>query len=153
MNVNKVVIFKIEDEEYAVDIMQIERILDYTEPTKIPEAPPFVKGIIKYQEKILPIIDLKTRMHLEKYDDSNDHKIIVVKNKDRYIGLIVEMVSEVIDISNESIEETPEIIKCVLNDYVYGIVKLNDRIIILLDTDKIISIEEMINLNNSLQIK
>lgn len=148
MKVNKVVIFKIEDEEYAADIMQIERILDYTEPTKIPEAPPFIKGIIKYQEKILPIIDLKTRMHLSKGDVTNEPKIIVVKNDNKYIGLIVDMVSEVIDISAESIEETPEIIKCILNKYVFGIVKLNERIIILLDTDKIISIEEMIELNS-----
>jgi purine-binding chemotaxis protein CheW len=148
MKVNKVVIFKIENEEYAADIMQIERILDYTEPTKIPEAPPFVKGIIKYQERILPIIDLKTRMHLSQKDEGYEPKIIVVKNEDKYIGLIVDMVSEVIDISSESIEETPEIIKCLLNKYVFGIVKLNDRIIILLDTEKIISIEEMIELNS-----
>jgi purine-binding chemotaxis protein CheW len=148
MKVNKVVIFKIEDEEYAADIMQIERILDYTEPTKIPEAPPFIKGIIKYQEKILPIIDLKTRMHLSQSTDGYEPKIIVVKNDDKYIGLIVDMVLEVIDISSKSIEETPEIIKCVLNKYVYGIVKLNERIIILLDTEKIISIDEMIELNS-----
>jgi purine-binding chemotaxis protein CheW len=148
MKVNKVVIFKIEDEEYAADIMQIERILDYTEPTKIPEAPPFIKGIIKYQEKILPIIDLKTRMHLSLSADSYEPKIIVVKNDDKYIGLIVDMVLEVIDISSESIEETPTIIKCILNKYVFGIVKLNDRIIILLDTEKIISIDEMIELNS-----
>jgi purine-binding chemotaxis protein CheW len=148
MKVNKVVIFKIEDEEYAADIMQIERILDYTEPTKIPEAPPFVKGIIKYQEKILPIIDLKTRMHLSQSIDSYEPKIIVVKNEDKYIGLIVDMVLEVIDISSESIEETPEIIKCILNKYVFGVVKLNERIIILLDTEKIISIDEMVELNS-----
>lgn len=148
MKVNKVVIFKIEEEEYATDIMQIERILDYTEPTKIPEAPPFIKGIIKYQEKILPVIDLKTRMHLTKRDESFDPKIIVVKNDNKYIGLIVDMVSEVIDISSQDVEETPEIIKGVLNKYVYGIVKLNGRIIILLDTEKIISIEEMIELNS-----
>lgn len=148
MNVSKVVIFKIQNEEYAADIMQIERILDYTEPTKIPEAPPFVKGIIKYQDRILPIIDLKTRMHLSQNNDGNEPKIIVVKSDNKYIGLIVDMVSEVIDISTESIEETPEIIQCILNKYVYGIVKFNNRIIILLDTNKIITIEEMLQLSS-----
>jgi purine-binding chemotaxis protein CheW len=151
MKVNKVVIFKIENEEYAADIMQIERILDYTEPTKMPEAPPFVKGIIKYQEKILPIIDLKTRMHLSQKDEKYEPKIIVVKNDNKYIGLIVDMVSEVLDISSESIEETPDIIKCILNRYVFGIVKLNNRIVILLDTEKIISIEEMVELSSLTQ--
>jgi purine-binding chemotaxis protein CheW len=151
MKVNKVVIFKIENEEYAADIMQIDRILDYIEPTKIPEAPPFVKGIIKHQDRILPIIDLKTRMHLHDNVKDTDSKIIVVKNENKYIGLIVDLVSEVLDISSESVEETPEIIRCTLNKYVNGIVKLNNRIIILLDTEKIISIEEMVELTSLTQ--
>jgi purine-binding chemotaxis protein CheW len=148
MQTKKVVIFKIENEEYAADIMQIEKILDYTVPVKIPETPSFIKGIIKYQDKMLPIIDLKTKMHLSLNSLNNDSKIIVVKNGNKYIGLIVDLVLEVIDISNDNIEETPEIIRCILNKYVNGIVKLNDRIIILLDTDKIVSIEEMIELNS-----
>jgi purine-binding chemotaxis protein CheW len=148
MQTKKVVIFKIENEEYAADIMQIEKILDYTVPVKIPETPSFIKGIIKYQDKMLPIIDLKTKMHLSINELNNDSKIIVVKNGNKYIGLIVDLVLEVIDISNDNIEETPEIIRCILNKYVNGIVKLNDRIIILLDTDKIVSIEEMIELNS-----
>jgi purine-binding chemotaxis protein CheW len=151
MQTKKVVIFKIENEEYAADIMQIEKILDYTEPVKIPETPAFIKGIIKYQDKILPIIDLKTKLHLSVDTINNDSKIIVVKNENKYIGLIVDMVLEVIDISNENVEETPEIIRCILNKYVNGLVKLKNRIIILLDTDKIVSIKEMIELN-SLQI-
>ena len=148
MQTKKVVIFKIENEEYAADIMQIEKILDYTEPVKIPETPPFIKGIIKYQDKILPIIDLKTKLHLSLNALNNDSKIIVVKNGNKYIGLIVDLVLEVIDISDENIEETPEIIRCILNKYVNGLVKLDNRLIILLDTDKIVSIEEMIELNS-----
>lgn len=151
MKINKVVIFKIEEEEYAADIMQIERILDYTEPTKMPEAPSFVKGVIKHADRILPIIDLKTRMHMSQTEAKYEPKIIVVKNADKYIGLIVDMVSEVLDISSHSIEETPDIIKCVLNKYVFGIVKLDNRIVILLDTEKIISIEEMMELNELTQ--
>jgi purine-binding chemotaxis protein CheW len=148
MEIKKVVIFKIENEEYAADIMQIEKILDYSKPVKIPETPSFIKGIIKYQDKILPIIDLKTKLHLSLNELNNDSKIIVVRNGNKYIGLIVDMVLEVIDISIENIEETPEIIRCILNKYVSGLVKLNNRIVILLDTDKIVSIEEMIELNS-----
>lgn len=148
MKINKVVIFKIDDEEYAADINEIERILGYSEPTKIPESPSFVKGVIKYQEIVLPIIDLKARFHLSHSDKMNEAKIIVVKNESKYVGLIVDMVSEVIDISSVNIDEAPDIIKCSLNKYVSGIVKLNDRIIILLDTEKIISINELIELNS-----
>lgn len=148
MKVNKVVIFKINDEEYAADITEIERILGYTEPTKIPEAPSFVKGVIKYQEMILPIIDLKARFHLSSNAKMNEAKIIVVKNESKYIGLIVDMVSEVMDISSVIIDVPPDIIKGSLNKYVSGIVKLDGRIVILLDTEKIISLEEITELNS-----
>ena len=148
MKMNKIVIFKIDNEEYAADITEVERILGYTEPTKIPEAPSSVRGVIKYQEIILPIIDLKERFHLSHNDKMNEAKIIVVKNESKYIGLIVDMVSEVIDISSENIDEAPDIVKSQINRYVSGMVKIGNRIIILLDTNKIVSMEEIIELNS-----
>ena len=148
MKMNKIVIFKIDNEEYAADITEVERILGYTEPTKIPEAPSFVRGVIKYQDIILPIIDLKERFHLSHNDKMNEAKIIVVKNESKYIGLIVDMVSEVIDISSENIDEAPDIVKSQINRYVSGMVKIGNRIIILLDTNKIVSMEEIIELNS-----
>jgi purine-binding chemotaxis protein CheW len=74
----KIVVFKVDDENFAADIMQVERILSYTEPTKVPESPVFVKGVIKYQEKILPVIDLKKRLNLKETTMKDDPKIIVV---------------------------------------------------------------------------
>jgi purine-binding chemotaxis protein CheW len=139
----KILVFKIGNEEFAADIMQVERILGYVEPKKVPEAHSFVKGVIKYQESILPVIDLNKRLKLEDINLREDAKIIVVKHNDRSIGLIVDMVSEVIDVLDESIEEAPEIVKGISNKYIMGMVKLNDRIIILLDTEKILTIEQM----------
>jgi chemotaxis signal transduction protein len=92
----KILVFKIAGEEFAADIMQVERILGFSEPTKIPEAPGFVKGVIKYQRKIIPVIDLNKRLHMETTSLSNDAKIIIVKHNEMSIGLIVDMVSEVV---------------------------------------------------------
>lgn len=139
----KILVFKIAGEEFAADIMQVERILGFSEPTKIPEAPQFVKGVIKYQGKIIPVIDLNIRLHLETTSLSNDSKIIIVKHNEMSIGLIVDMVSEVVDIVDEDIDDAPDIVKGISNKYIMGMIKLNERIIILLDTEKILTIDQI----------
>lgn len=143
----KVLVFKIGKEEFAADIMQVERILGFSEPTRIPEAPQFVRGVIKYQEGIIPVIDLNKRLNMELINFSQDAKIIVVKHNEMSIGLIVDMVSEVIDISDNDIEGAPDIVKGISNKYIMGIIKLNERIIVLLDTEKILTIEQINELN------
>lgn len=143
----KILIFKISGEEFAADIMQVERILGFSEPTRIPEAPQFVKGVIKYQERILPVIDLNKRLHMGDTNYNEESKIIVVKHNKMSIGLIVDMVSEVIDIDDEDIEDAPDIVKGISNKYILGIIKLDQRIIILLDTEKILTLDQMNELN------
>lgn len=143
MSDKKVVVFKIDGEEFAADIMQVERILGYIEPTRIPEAPDFIKGVIKYQEKILPIMNLKKKFGLSDTSINEDSKIIVIRHNEKSIGIIVDMVLEVTDISNDIIENTPDIIKGISNKYISGIIKLDNRIIILIDTASILSKDEM----------
>lgn len=144
----KLVVFKINEDEFAADIMQVERILGYVEPTKIPEAPYFVKGVIKYENKILPIIDLKNRLNINNTKTNSEPKIIVVKQNDKNIGLIVDLVSEVIDIKQENIETAPEIVQGISNKYITGIVKIDDRIIVLINTERIVSNDDIEALNS-----
>lgn len=140
---NKVVVFKIDNEEFAVNIIQVERILGYTEPTKIPESPEFIRGVITYQNEILPIMDLKKKFNLSNTELKDNPKIVVVKNGDKKVGLIVDLVFEVIDVDDSMIEEAPSIVKGISNKYISGMIKLNDRIIILIDTEKILTNDEM----------
>lgn len=137
----KVVIFKINNEEYAADIMQVERILGYLEPTKIPDAPEYIKGIIDYQGRILPIIDIKSRFSLENTGYNQDSKIIVVKNGDSFVGLSVDMVLEVIDIFEDKVSAAPEIAQRDTNKYIRSIINKDNRIIVFLDTEEIIESE------------
>ena len=143
MEDSKVVVFKIENENYAIDIMQVERILEYQEPVKIPDAPAYIKGVIKYQGNILPVMDLKKRFNLSYTEIKETPKIVVVKNEDERIGLIVDVVKEVSDVDADSVEEPPEIVKGISNKYLRGIIKLKDDIIILIDSQKILSVEEI----------
>ncbi|MEG0641753.1 MAG: chemotaxis protein CheW [Clostridium sp.] len=139
----KVVIFKINNEEYAADIMQVERILEYIEPTRIPDSPNYVKGIIDYQNSVLPVIDMKKRFSLEDTGFSEESKIIVVKSNGSYIGISVDMVLEVMDITEDKIEDTPHIAMKESNKYIKSIFNQNNRIIIFLDTDAIIQTKEL----------
>lgn len=143
MEDSKVVIFKIDKESFAIDIMQVERILEYQEPVKIPDAPNFIKGVIKYQGNILPVMDLKKRFNLSYTEIKEEPKIVIVKNEDKRVGLIVDVVKEVSDINIEDIEEPPAIVKGISNEYLRGIIKLKDDIIILIDPKKILSLEEI----------
>lgn len=147
----KIVVFSIDDEEFAAEISQVERILGYTEPVKIPEAPNFIKGVIKYESSIIPVIDIKKRFNLNNTEIKSEQKIIIVKNNDKKAGLIVDNVSEVTDIADNTIEDAPDIVKGVSNKYISSIIKINERIIVLINTENILSKEEMMSLNSIMQ--
>lgn len=140
---NKIVIFKLDNEEFAADISQVERILSYIEPTKIPEAPEYILGVINYQDMIIPIIDLRKRFNLPNIIDNKDKKIIVVRFNNMSIGLVVDNVSEVLDIDTKNIEESPAIVKGRENKYLSKIIKLDKRIIMMINTEKIVSSQEL----------
>ncbi|AOR22888.1 chemotaxis protein CheW [Clostridium taeniosporum] len=142
MNEMKILIFGLNGEYYASDIKNIERILGYEEPTILPDSPNFVKGVINYQESILPIISLSTKFNLGNDEDSEEKKIIVIKKDDKKFGIIVENVYEVKDIDSSLIEVSPEITTTLSRNYISGLIRLDKNIIILLDVDKIISMEE-----------
>lgn len=144
----KFLVFKLMDNEFAFDILQVERILGYVEPIKIPESPDYVGGVIKYQETIIPVIDLCKRLNIPEDGVKKESKIIITKQNEKSIGMIVDMVSEVIDISDNKIDNTPDIVKGISNKYVKGIIKLNDRIIIFIDTEKVLSKEQAIELES-----
>lgn len=147
-NRRKVLVFKINGEEFAADIMQVERILGFTEPVKVPESPDFVKGVIKYQEKVIPVIDLCKRLNISETTIKSDPKIVIVKHDSKSIGMIVDMVSEVIDIEDENIDNTPDIVRGISNKYINGMIKLNDRIIIFINTEKILTKEQVVELES-----
>lgn len=140
----KILIFGINDEFYATDIMEIERILAYEEPTRVPDSPNFVEGVINYEGNILPIICLSKKFNIPKaniYNDS-DRKIIVSKSEEGKIGILVDIVCEVRDVSEDNIEEPPEIISGISKRYIKGLIKEKDKIIIFLNLATILTQKE-----------
>ncbi|MCY6370437.1 chemotaxis protein CheW [Clostridium ganghwense] len=138
----KILIFNINDQYYATDIMEVERILGYEEPTKLPDSPEFIEGVINYEGNILPIMSLAKKFNIPYNNTGDEAKIIVAKQGESKIGIIVDVVSEVCDVKMENIEEPPEIVAGIAKRYIKGLIKINKQIIIFLNISTILTQEE-----------
>ena len=139
----KLVGFRLGLEEYAVDILKIKEIKLLMEITRVPKAPSFVEGVINLRGDIVPIIDLRKKLRLPTSDLGEDTRIIIVEIESKMCGVIVDGVSEVIEIEENKILPPPSIVKGSIDSaYLKGVGKLGDRILILLDLDKILTTNE-----------
>lgn len=138
----KVLVFSINGEYYATDIMEVERIISYEEPTKLPDSPGFALGVITYEGNVLPVVSLARKFSLPYSEKLDDSKIIVAKQENTKIGIIVDVVSEVKDINTKSIENPPEIVAGISKRYIKGLIKLDKKIIIFLNLATILTDEE-----------
>jgi len=142
----QLVSFKLGDEEFGVDIMQVQEIIRMQEITSVPNAPEFVEGVINLRGRVIPIIDLRKRFGLEEKSHDKATRIIVVKVDDLTVGLVVDEVSEVLRIPADTVEPPPPIVAGVESEYIKGVGKLEDRLLILLDLSKTLSKEEKASL-------
>ncbi len=142
----KMLIFGLDGEKYSTDIKSVERILGYENPTVLPEAPGFVKGVINYEDSILPIISLCEKFKLGLDKETETRQIIVVKRQEKKFGIIVENVYEVRDVDESIIEETPDITGTEERKYISGLIKSENNIVILLDLEKILSTQDEENI-------
>jgi len=138
----KVLVFRIGGEYYATNIIEVERILGYEKSTKIPDSPEFVEGVINYESSILPIISLSKIFKLPSSVIGEESKIIVAKQNNSKIGIIVDFVSEVMDLRMDKIEESPEIIGGISKRYIKGLIKIDGKIIVYLNISAILTDEE-----------
>lgn len=140
----KILIFKIGEQSFAADIRGVERILNYEEPTKLPDSDEYLEGVINYQEGILPIISLSKKFGLNSMDSSHKGSIIVAKDKEKALGIIVDSVNEVVSLNPSDLEETPSISSNISKRYISGIIKNKDKntIILLLRLNELLSSEE-----------
>src|SRR5690554_5592647 len=127
MSDKQVVVFKLLNEEYGLDITQVQEIVRYLDITKIPEAPNYIKGILNLRGQVIPVIDLKRRFYQLDSDVSENTRIVVVKIRESIIGIIADEVSEVLRIPEETIEPTPTLLKEFNHIGIWGIGKLEER--------------------------
>ncbi len=145
---NQFVIFRLGEERYAVDILNVGGISEFRNVTKVPNAPYFIDGIINLRGDIIPIVNLKKRFNIAEKEADSDTRIIINNIKGKDIGFIVDEASQVIKIDDADIEDAPDIIKGAERQYISGVGKVADHIVILLDLEKILSDEEQKAVND-----
>lgn len=139
----QLVTFSIGEEEFGVDILKVQEIIRTMEITKVPRAPEFVEGVINLRGKVIPIIDLRRRFGLDFKTHDKDTRIIVIEINNIVVGFVVDAVSEVLRIPANTVEPPPPVVAGVDSDYISGVGKLQDRLLILLDLDKLLSSEDL----------
>jgi purine-binding chemotaxis protein CheW len=135
----QLVSFKIANEEFGVDILNVQEINKMTQITKVPNAPDFVEGVINLRGRVIPIIDLRTRLKLEKKQHDKDTRIIVVEISNKTVGFIVDAVNEVLRIPTSIIEPPPQLATGIDSDFIRAVGKLEDRLLILIDLEKVLT--------------
>ncbi len=139
----QVVVFCISKEFYSVPIDVVQEIVKVPEVTSVPDAPDFFEGVINLRGKIVPLVDLRKRLRLPSAERTKSSRVLVAENGGRVIGLLVDAVSEVRKLPAEAVEPPPEMIAAVGIEYITGVAKAGERLLIFLDIKKILSIEEM----------
>jgi purine-binding chemotaxis protein CheW len=134
----QVVSFRLGDEEYGLEILRVQEIIRMVGLTRVPNSRRFVEGVINLRGKVIPILGLRKRFGLEARESDRGTRIIVVEVASEVIGFEVDSVSEVLRIPVETIEPTPRLSRH-NNEYVSGVGKLQDRLLLLLDIDRVLA--------------
>ncbi|WP_292463889.1 chemotaxis protein CheW [Methanolobus sp.] len=136
----QLVVFSLGTEEFSVDIMKVQEIIRLPEITRIPKSPDYIKGVINLRGKIIVVMDLDKRFGLPSKEITEESRIIVADVEGTIVGMVVDSVSEVIRLLASSVDPTPEVISRSINaEYLKGVGKLDDRLLILLNLENIIS--------------
>ena len=141
----KFLTFFLAGEEYGLEILKVHEIIGMLPITRVPRTPAFVRGVINLRGKVIPIIDLRRKFGMES-EAAEETCIIVVQVQGIQIGIVVDRVSEVADIASADIENTPSFGADVQTDYLLGIGKSQDRVRLLLDIERVLSTQEVLDL-------
>lgn len=140
----QIVVCELADEHYGLDIAKVYEIIRQQPITPVPRAPAFVKGVINLRGRIIPVVDLRGRFEMPEVEATKETRIVVAESGSTRVGLIVDSVSEVLLLPADSVEPTPQV--AAGDDYMRGIAKLGDRLVLLLELDGLFGTDEQMAL-------
>lgn len=150
---NKLIVFQIDEREYAISVQMVGSIERLIPITRVPSTPSYIKGVINLRGVVTPVIDLKQRFHQKMTEYTNQTRIIIVHLNDLTIGIIVEAANDVVDIDKEQIEPPPETIDSKEVVYINGVVRYDKRLLVLLDLEQVLEEEEMLEVKGEGLVK
>ncbi|QDP41031.1 chemotaxis protein CheW [Radiobacillus deserti] len=140
---SKFIVFRVNEQEYAADIQQVVSIEKVQEVVQLPQTPDFIKGVINLRGSITPILDLKQRLGMQEATYTDQTRILIASMENVQVGLVVDVATDVLDIDNSVVEPAPDMVGGVSSKYLKGVAKLENRLLLLLDLERVLSFEEL----------
>ena len=135
--------FRLGAEEYGIDILRVQEIRSYEEPTRIANAPHFIKGVVNLRGVIVPVVDLRIKLGCESVEYNGFTVVIVLNVKGRVVGAVVDSVSDVLELAKDQINQAPEMSTTVDTTFITGIASVGERMLILMDIESLMSSADM----------
>ncbi|KFC13163.1 positive regulator of CheA protein activity [Trabulsiella guamensis ATCC 49490] len=142
-------VFTLGDEEYGIDILKVQEIRGYDQVTRIANTPTFIKGVTNLRGVIVPIVDLRVKFSQQEVEYDENTVVIVLNLNQRVVGIVVDGVSDVLSLASEQIRPAPEFAVTLSTEYLTGLGALGDRMLILVNIEKLLNSEEMALLDNA----
>ncbi len=142
------VTFRLDNETYGINVMQVREVLRYTEIAPVPGAPPYVLGIINLRGNVVTVIDTRLRFGLMSTDVTDHTRIIVIETENQVVGILVDAVAEVVYLRQSEIESTPNVGNEETAKFIQGVCHKNDELLILIDLEKLMTEEEWAELED-----
>ncbi|MBV8617575.1 MAG: chemotaxis protein CheW [Curvibacter sp.] len=131
--------FRLDQEEYGIDILKVQEIRGYEPPTRIANAPEFIKGVVNLRGTIVPIVDMRLKFNCANAEYNNFTVVIILNLRSRVVGIVVDSVSDVMELSPDNIKQAPDIESVIDNGCILGLGSVGERMLILLDIEKLMS--------------
>ena len=145
----QIVTFQLGEDLFAADIFAVERVLRYQEPTSIPNVPNWIEGVIEYQSRVVPVINLRRRFEMDSATPDNLTRILIFNSGGEWIAATVDAVHEVAALETRQLSPPPPLFRGLAGEYLRGVVKRGDRLVIFLDVPRLLSTNERLSLQQA----
>jgi len=135
--------FRLGEEEYGIDILKVQEIRGYEQPTRIANAPEFIRGVVNLRGTIVPIVDMRLKFNCSKVEYNSFTVVIILNLRNRVVGIVVDSVSDVMELASDAIRPAPDIESAIDSSCILGLGSVGERMLILLDIEKLMSNVDM----------
>ncbi|HUF30305.1 MAG TPA: chemotaxis protein CheW [Gemmatimonadaceae bacterium] len=139
---HQIVTFRLGEDYFAADIFAVERVLRHQPPTVVPNMPPWIDGVLEYQQRVIPVVNLRRRFGLPAVQVRPETRVLVLSCEGEWIGVVVDDVQEVVAITAAQLSPPPALFRGVSSEYLRGIVRRDDRLIVFLDVQRLFASDE-----------
>lgn len=146
---DKLVTFRLGDDHFAADVQAVERVLRYAAPTSVPDMPDYIEGVMDYQGRVVPLVNLRSRFELPAVATGSETRTLILNVSGEWIGVVVDSVTEVAPFDPAKVAPPPKLFRGLAGEYLKGIVRHGDKLVIYLDVEQLLSTTERIALQQA----